>query len=574
YRSWILDVIVIAAFGLVLGIGGWYGSRARERVPPTITRLTTHGLVDRSAISPDGKLYAYTKMDTGRGESVWLGHVDGGPEIMLRPTDPGDYGKLQFSPDGSRLYMVWVPGTSSDHGILFRMPVFGGPVEKVKDDVFGGPTFSPDGKQYAFVRFTADSLRNSLIIANTDDGVERELLSRSDPQKIVANSIAWSPDGGEIAFAGGKEGGRTQEIFSTRVADGEVRQVTNFNWETVYTQTWTRDGRLFADASEMGANLKRQVWTVDPATGKVERLISDLNTYYTLSASNDVSELLTTQAQRYSNIWVGPSADFSSARQITADMFGKQTGWDGLDFASDGRIFFTGYVGLSETLWVMREDGSEQRQVLPEARTNYHLSLPDNGAFVVFESNRSGQTEVWRMSPDGGELAQLTSDGPNENPHVSPDGSRIVYTSTRDGQKGLWVQDVASGAQRRLTEFTGDWARFSPDGSMIACSYDGTELGKLAIVSSDSGQLIKLFETPRTANFRLSFRWTPDSKAVTYRDWNDGIWKQDLAGGEPTRLPGLPHEKLLAYAWSHDGKQFAFTRYLDIHDLVLIKGFE
>jgi hypothetical protein len=65
-----------------------------------------------------------------------------------------------------------------------------------------------------------------------------------------------------------------------------------------------------------------------------------------------------------------------------------------------------------------------------------------------------------------------------------------------------------------------------------------------------------LFDLPPGVTFRYGLRWTPDGTAVAYRDWVNGIWRQPVAGGEPERLPGLPEEKLFAYGWSPDGKQF------------------
>jgi hypothetical protein len=59
---------------------------------------------------------------------------------------------------------------------------------------------------------------------------------------------------------------------------------------------------------------------------------------------------------------------------------------------------------------------------------------------------------------------------------------------------------------------------------------------------------------------------------VTYRDWNNGIRRQDLSGGEPQKIAGLPEEKLFSYGWSPGGKLFAFTRGAEICDLVLIKN--
>jgi hypothetical protein len=59
----------------------------------------------------------------------------------------------------------------------------------------------------------------------------------------------------------------------------------------------------------------------------------------------------------------------------------------------------------------------------------------------------------------------------------------------------------------------------------------------------------------------------------TISDWVNGIWRQPIDGGAPQRLAGLPEEKLFAYAWSPDGKQFAFTRGTETRDLVLMRNF-
>jgi len=81
-----------------------------------------------------------------------------------------------------------------------------------------------------------------------------------------------------------------------------------------------------------------------------------------------------------------------------------------------------------------------------------------------------------------------------------------------------------------------------------------------------------VFETSPQPNFRFGIRWTTDGKAVTYRDWGRGLRRQPVDGGAPQRIPGLPDEKIYSDGWSGDGKLFAFTRGMEIRDVVLISN--
>jgi len=50
---------------------------------------------------------------------------------------------------------------------------------------------------------------------------------------------------------------------------------------------------------------------------------------------------------------------------------------------------------------------------------------------------------------------QLTSEGENEQPSWAPDGRHLVITSTRSGDKQLWILDTESGRSRQLTHSIG-----------------------------------------------------------------------------------------------------------------------
>jgi Tol biopolymer transport system component len=52
---------------------------------------------------------------------------------------------------------------------------------------------------------------------------------------------------------------------------------------------------------------------------------------------------------------------------------------------------------------------------------------PD-GAYIYFNSTRSGKMQLWRMRPDGSGQQQVTDDDYNNwFPHISPDGKWIAY---------------------------------------------------------------------------------------------------------------------------------------------------
>lgn len=81
-----------------------------------------------------------------------------------------------------------------------------------------------------------------------------------------------------------------------------------------------------------------------------------------------------------------------------------------------------------------------------------------------------GQFEIFTARPDGSDLHQLTDNGAyNAEATVSPDGQKVIFTSTRDGDIELYVMNVDGSDVRRVTSRVGydGGAFFSPDGSQI-----------------------------------------------------------------------------------------------------------
>src|SRR3954470_8918522 len=72
---------------------------------------------------------------------------------------------------------------------------------------------------------------------------------------------------------------------------------------------------------------------------------------------------------------------------------------------------------------------------------------------ILFYSDRSGNKDIWVIKPDGTGLSQLTHD-PDDDllPSWSPDGKRIVFTSMRDGDNGIYTMNVNGTNQKRLVK--------------------------------------------------------------------------------------------------------------------------
>jgi Tol biopolymer transport system component len=118
--------------------------------------------------------------------------------------------------------------------------------------------------------------------------------------------------------------------------------------------------------------------------------------------------------------------------------------------------------------------------------------------------------------------------------------------------------------------------------SIADIEFDDNVNAILVIRNADTGEPTKSFAMP--AGFSLPWnspqwilRWTPDGKTLTYALWRGpgsptNLWSQSVAGGPPRQITNFP-DSVIAYDWSPDGKQLAYTRYASISDVVQIGNF-
>jgi Tol biopolymer transport system component len=145
--------------------------------------------------------------------------------------------------------------------------------------------------------------------------------------------------------------------------------------------------------------------------------------------------------------------------------------------------FSRGYVWplYEYDLYTAAAEGSGAARLTESAGYDAEATLSPDGQRIVFTSTRDGDLDIYTMNVDGTGLARLTSTlGYDGGPFYSPDGSLIVYRAfhpetprdssdyrallaeglVRPSQMELWVMDADGGNQRQVTHLGG--ANFAP----------------------------------------------------------------------------------------------------------------
>jgi Tol biopolymer transport system component len=325
------------------------------------------------------------------------------------------------------------------------------------------------------------------------------------------------------------------------------------------------------------ASRSAQIFFVPYPSGPTYRITNDLESYRDLSLSADFKKLVTVQVSAPAKIWTSSEVNFSQASQLPTGNVGF-VGWgdDSIAWTPDGRIVYVAYTDGSPQIWIMDSTGGNRRQLTHEGMNLMPAVSPD-GHYLVFISTRAGSRNVWRMDLDGNDPKRLTSGTVESKPTVSADNRSVIYTSLTDGKLSLWRLPSEGGNPVLLVDKQVHAPAVSPDGKFIAYLYaehfSDEAPGKLAIVAFDGGVPVKTFDVPG-ANIVSNLRWTPAGQSLLFsvgaKSGAMNIWEQMLAGGPPKQLTHFTEDYLAGFDLSRDGQQFVCERGNSTRDAVLI----
>jgi len=275
------------------------------------------------------------------------------------------------------------------------------------------------------------------------------------------------------------------------------------------------------------------------------------------------------------DLWV-MDADGSHQTRLVELGGGDNAGY--ASWAPDGRSIVYTVFGSSGTdaaatssIWEALPDGSDATRLDESDDWRWIPRITPDGASVLYTQEAPGgpfvdegpvgpgaaagpqgplsvplpHADIWRMAANGrGEPERLTDEeGDDRAPVPSPDGTLILFDTTRDGNTELYVMNPDGTDPHRITEDPGeDWGgSWSPDGTRIAFNSDRSGAMEIYVMEADG---TGLRQVTFGGGLNTSASWSPDGERLVYssRDLDDRgtIRSVAVGGGATTDLSRSP----------------------------------
>jgi len=387
------------------------------------------GRLDHPVFSPDGSLVAYSSNEDGN-DDVFVVPAKGGEPRQLTSHPAGDL-VLGWTPDGHRILFASSRATDRDYPQLYTVGLEGGLPEKLPLPSGAQASFSPDGKQVAYVPF---------------------------PQ--------WQPAWKQY------RGGQATPIWLAALSDSSITKVPRTNSNDACPM-WTPRGLFFLSDRDG----RRSLYSLDPAKGQVRRVLENKGLDIQ-SASAGADAIVYDQFGELHVYDLAAGKDrvvpvtISDTLPHTRAGFAKVSGDQVLNFSvspSGKRVLVETH---GEILSVPAEKGDARNLTQSPGVADRDPAWSPDGKWIAYFSDASGEYALHIRSQDGLEPPKVIpipeGAGYYYSPRWSADSTRLLFA---DKQPALWYVTVATGELVKVATndrdeivFDADW---SADGKWI-----------------------------------------------------------------------------------------------------------
>jgi Tol biopolymer transport system component len=226
-----------------------------------------------------------------------------------------------------------------------------------------------------------------------------------------------------------------------------------------------------------------------------------------------------------------------------------------------GVASFIASLNTSATTFVLTGQQSPAPTPTPLPSSGQPIVSPD-GSRIVFTSNRGGADDVFVISADGRNERQLTNTRESEgNLAWAASGKQILFSVFKDNTGHLYEIDVDGKNQHELASVPGRAPTLSPDARRLvymAGTWTATRLMVSALDGTNAKQITD------GSSIAWNNHWSPDGKLIAFTGRNDpkgelAVFVMNVDGSSRRQITHIPPEEGGAQwpVWSPDGRRLA-----------------
>lgn len=567
---------VVACLALVCASGIWLAHRlnpdsqlARLEVLPLVG---LRGMQATPAFSPDGALVAFRQSDGAKNTGIYAAVVGGDKSLQLT-SDPGDFCPT-WSPDGRQVAFIRY---SDQAASIYIVPALGGTERRV----YLGPAFmkaglswSPDGRFLAFSESdTANATRSTISLLSITDSSTKALTF--PPPGSFDHEAAFSPDGNQVAFVRSTVAGVSNDVFVMPAGGGEAKRLTFDDRAIMGPPAWTADSRELVFSSNRAA--ATGLWRVSAAGSTPRPVAGPIGEAAWPSISARGNTLVYEQGLSKFDIWRLDLRDTKHYQGPPSALVGEKGNKMRPELSPDGRkiAFESNRLGFWD-IWTCDVDGTNCDRITSLQGVAGRARWSPNGRYIAFEFHPKERGEIYMVEVPGGtpHLVPTIPGADNLSPSWSRDGNWLYFASKLGNEPfQLWKMPVQGGSPSRLTKNGGISPVESPDGRFLYYSkYEQGGVWRMPLEGGEESQVLSDaggYEWPN---------WAITSNGIYFLRFDKflrvSIAFFEFASGKTTSLWALDKEPGWGVSVSPDSKTLIYVQdEFAESNIMLVKNF-